>query len=415
MNEQIEMSARRGSQRQKSGSGAEGRRAKRRAKELSAMLPESDDEPEHDPARPFTEREIRNLYRAYGRYGCLDDCWNEIIKDSGLKDRDPDLIRSTIQDLIELSREAISKHRSTEDPTGKKEKKAILFDYKGTRKLNAETIVIRPIELKILRKFVEKSGPNLATFRVHDVKSVHNWSCDWGAREDGMLCVGIVKHGYGAWSAIRDDPDLGMHDKFFLEEHRVEKKEERGKAETGVKSPGAVHLVRRADYLMGVLKEREEISGNGRSPPLTLVRSLKRNGNATSMSPVPSTRKFKVVSARAGNDTQHPRDRERAQSIKKRKHDRNDDKPLMRKKSRPSLNRADSSKKSRDSVREEESLPIRKKQRPTIEHRPSSESKPKTNGIAKEKDDSEEKRDLSPEENHARVRPNLILKAPTPV
>lgn len=72
-----------------------------------------------------------------------------------------------------------------------------------------------------------------------------------------MLCVGIVRHGYGAWAQIRDDPDLALADKFFLEEHRVDKKEERIKGEEkGAKSPGAVHLVRRADYLLSVLKEK---------------------------------------------------------------------------------------------------------------------------------------------------------------
>lgn len=72
-----------------------------------------------------------------------------------------------------------------------------------------------------------------------------------------MLCVGIVRHGYGAWAQIRDDPDLALADKFFLEEHRVDKKEERTKGEEkGAKSPGAVHLVRRADYLLSVLKEK---------------------------------------------------------------------------------------------------------------------------------------------------------------
>lgn len=76
-----------------------------------------------------------------------------------------------------------------------------------------------------------------------------------------MLCVGIVRHGYGAWVPIRDDQDLGLTDKFFLEENRVEKKEERkmvvGDEKTHItKSPGAVHLVRRADYLLSVLKEK---------------------------------------------------------------------------------------------------------------------------------------------------------------
>jgi chromodomain-helicase-DNA-binding protein 1 len=49
-----------------------------------------------------------------------------------------------------------------------------------------------------------------------------------------------------------------MQDKFFLEEHRVDKKEERSKADEklAAKSPGAVHLVRRANYLLSVLKDK---------------------------------------------------------------------------------------------------------------------------------------------------------------
>ena len=140
-----------------------------------------------------------------------------------------------------------------EAKSGKKEKKAILFDFKGARKLNAETIVQRPEDLKVLRRAIQAFS-DVSKFRIPDVKPVHSWSCSWGAREDGMLCVGINKHGYGAWVPIRDDPELGMRDKFFLEEHRVEKKEAR---ENGnAKSPGAVHLVRRAEYLLGILRER---------------------------------------------------------------------------------------------------------------------------------------------------------------
>ena len=72
-----------------------------------------------------------------------------------------------------------------------------------------------------------------------------------------MLCVGIARHGYGAWAQIRDDPDLALADKFFLEEHRVDRKNERLNGTVqGTKSPGAVHLVRRADYLLSVLKDK---------------------------------------------------------------------------------------------------------------------------------------------------------------
>lgn len=72
-----------------------------------------------------------------------------------------------------------------------------------------------------------------------------------------MLLVGIDLYGFGAWAQIRDDPQLEMTDKFFLEEHRIEKKEERTKAnKKDVNSPGAVHLVRRAEYLLSVLQAK---------------------------------------------------------------------------------------------------------------------------------------------------------------
>lgn len=293
----------------------EGRSAKRRAKELSAAkIDYSDDEPDEDPTRPLNEREVRNLYRAYGRYGCLDECWVDIISDSGLSNRDPEVVKSTIAELVALSEIEIQRHRSTlDDGMGKKEKKAILFDYKGTKKLNAETIVQRPKELKDLRKAVSLY-PDRSKFRINDVKSVHNWSCEWGAREDAMLCVGIAKHGYGAWVAIRDDPELGMQGKFFLEEHRVDKKEERGRAESTAKSPGAVHLVRRADYLLSVLRERfgeASLTNNSlqhRRSPETNSRHMKRNGVSAvdrvnkkdrvsaSASPAPNPKRYKYKS-----------------------------------------------------------------------------------------------------------------------
>lgn len=74
-----------------------------------------------------------------------------------------------------------------------------------------------------------------------------------------MLCVGIARHGYGAWVQIREDTELGLSEKFYLEEHRVGAKEERTKGGDDskvAKSPGAVHLVRRANYLLSVLKDK---------------------------------------------------------------------------------------------------------------------------------------------------------------
>lgn len=338
MNEQIELNS--GRKRKLNANGEmDGRKAKRRAKELSARIPESDEDDDNvDPGKPLNEREIRNLYRAYGRYGSLDECWAEIVKDAGLANRDPKIITDTIEDLKRLSEHTIKLHRPNDDSV-KKEKKAILFDYKGAKKLNAETIVIRPLELQILRRMVN-AFEEKSKFRINDVKAVHNWSCEWGTREDSMLCVGITKHGYGAWAAIRDDPELAMHDKLFLEEHRVDKKEARGKVDSTAKSPGAVHLVRRADYLMSTLKERIEGSQTNNSPDAYL-RHMKRNGATVSVSPAPQNRKSKPRTSkqlevrRSGGTSRRIEDIGRDRESSRGKRRREEDRDPSKKKRRP--------------------------------------------------------------------------------
>ena len=214
-----------------------------------------------DPRRPLSEKETRNLIRAFFRYGSLDDREEEILQDARLSGRDRSFIHSIINDLIAISREAVDanneKLREEEEkagkPLAKKDKKAVLVDFLEVRKVNAETVVDRPPQLRLLREVLRDHG-DLETFRLPDATKAAHYSCEWNAREDGMLLVGIDKYGFGAWTQIRDDPELGMSDKFFLEEHRVDKKEERKKADDkGIQSPGAVHLVRRSEYLLSVL------------------------------------------------------------------------------------------------------------------------------------------------------------------
>ena len=173
------------------------------------------------------------------------------------------------------------------------------------KRINAETIVERPGEMRLLKK-VTDAATEPKSFRIPEATKGADYTCDWGAREDGMLCVGISRHGYGAWAQIRDDPDLALADKFFLEEHRVGKKTERQTTETEgpkpkpiTKSPGAVHLVRRADYLLSVLKDK---ISNGKSLAAKRAvenhhRNNKKNGMharqqasaSVSASPVPSS------------------------------------------------------------------------------------------------------------------------------
>ena len=245
----------------------EERAAKKRARDLAAAIEaadESDHRPNKDPARPLSEREIRNLLKGYTRYGSIEDRGDEVVAEARLESRDRELLKRTLADISETAARLLREEqervealeRAQNKLITKKDRKAVLFDYQGVRRINAETVVERPGEMRMLKE-VTSQCTDPSTFRVSGAHKGATYSTPWGAREDGMLCIGIVRHGYGAWTQIRDDKDLGLSDKFFLEEHRVEKKEERKAGdEKTAKSPGAVHLVRRADYLLSVLKEK---------------------------------------------------------------------------------------------------------------------------------------------------------------
>ncbi|KAF2722676.1 SNF2 family DNA-dependent chromodomain-containing ATPase [Polychaeton citri CBS 116435] len=247
----------------------EQRAAKKRAQALSiaaAAGVESDEEsdPGQDPKRPLGEKECRHLIRAYERYGAFEEKADEIVREARLLGRDIDVVRGTLQDIIDTATRELKAEedrvlrlqRETNKTITKKDQKAVLFDFRGVKRNNANTLMERPKEMRMIREVVE-SFPDWRNFRVPEASKPASYSCEWGAREDGMLCVGIARHGYGAWPAIRDDHELEMQEKFFLEEHRVDKKEERNKGdEKHAKSPGAVHLVRRANYLLSVLKDK---------------------------------------------------------------------------------------------------------------------------------------------------------------
>ncbi|KAI9784544.1 MAG: hypothetical protein M1816_000810 [Peltula sp. TS41687] len=273
-------------------------REERAAKRARDTPPQEDkglgEGPVRDPKRPLTEKELRNLVRAYLRYGSLDTRREELLEDAQLVGRDLGILREAIDEIRERSLTLLREERArvaaieaaTRKLVTKKDQKAVLFDHRGVKRLNAETIVDRPGEMELLRSILEGLA-DLGGFRVPEAVKAAHYSCPWGAREDGMLLVGIHKHGYGAWVQIRDDSGLDLTDKLFLEEHRVEKKGGRAPGDNA-KSPGAVHLVRRADYLLSVLKERGLLSAQSSSKK-SGVQARKLEGTASvSASPAPA-------------------------------------------------------------------------------------------------------------------------------
>ncbi|OAA43288.1 chromo domain-containing protein 1 [Metarhizium rileyi] len=216
-----------------------------------------------DPKRPLNDKEQRNLIKAYFRFGSMDDREADIIQEAKLVERDHEFVKSVLDDFIKAAQQAVDdnylKLVEEEKKTGKsltkKDRKAVLIDFGELKKVNAETAIERPKQLQLLRNAI-RSQSDWRTYRLPDATKAANYTCPWGAKEDAMLLVGIDKHGFGAWVQIRDDPDLDMQDKLFLEEHRVGKKEERNKANDKLKAPGAVHLVRRSEYLLSVLQSK---------------------------------------------------------------------------------------------------------------------------------------------------------------
>ena len=280
------------------------RAAKKRARDLAVEEPADDSEPTAgaDPNRPLSERETRNLIRGFLRYGSLEDRGDEVIQEARLEKRDRSLLKREMAKIMAIAEKLVREEqarvlnieRSQNRMITKKDRKAVLFDHNNVKRLNAETLVERPEEMRMLQDVVARAPEGFASFRIDGAQKPANYTCEWSAREDGMLCVGIVRHGYGAWTQIRDDLELGLSDKFYLEEHRVEKKEERRvTGEADAKSPGAVHLVRRADYLLSVLKEK--VSNGTNLAAKRAVENHHRNNKksqirgSVSASPAPSS------------------------------------------------------------------------------------------------------------------------------
>jgi|TARA_R110002003_G_scaffold269_2_gene17956 chromodomain-helicase-DNA-binding protein 1 len=336
-------------------SAREQRAAKKRAMEASRDIEVDDDEPseddnvKRDPKRPLNTKETRNLVRAFERYGSIEERGDEMLRAAKLVGRDFEVVKATLNEVITKSQDLVKQEQTrlknleaeANRQITKKDKKAVLFDFGQVKKLNAETIIDRPVEMRILKEAIDAAG-DWRSFRIADAIKPASYSCPWGAREDGMLCIGISRHGYGAWVQIRDDPDLGLTDKFYLEEHRVDKKEERNKAEEkNAKSPGAVHLVRRANYLLTVLKDKAGVDPNAKRLMENHHRNNKKHhlnmarrqdkAASVSASPAPSGPVRKVVSREAdrpvhrthsNSESRHSENRPDSRQYDKSGHDR---------------------------------------------------------------------------------------------
>lgn len=75
-------------------------------------------------------------------------------------------------------------------------------------------------------------------FQFFRVKSA-NFDVEWTVSDDSRLLQGIYQYGMGSWEAIKMDPSLGISDKILPNSD---------------KKPQAKHLLKRAEYLLKVLR-----------------------------------------------------------------------------------------------------------------------------------------------------------------
>lgn len=321
------------------------RKAAMRKFENGSTVP-SDVEDSAEDARParrrnagdhqLSEKEIRGIYRSILKWGDLSGKWEQLVEEGSITNKNPVLVKHAYNEIINTSKQLVKEEearrsqvlaeleRKAEEQKSrppnpgepnqtalwlakKKEKKAVLFEYQGVKNINAEIVLNRPIDMKLLEKMIPND--DLMSFQLpKHPKSVQSWSCAWTPRDDAMLLVGVYKFGYGSWVQIRDDPLLGLQNKLFLEgapppsskdkpantatsstttattttgnngattdASAIATKPER--KESSKKVPGSVHLGRRVDYLFTLLKDDD-----GSNTPVGATRKRVRKPTPT--------------------------------------------------------------------------------------------------------------------------------------
>ena len=249
-------------------------KAKDKAQEKAASTAVSDEDPddddddgdsekELDPKRALNDKEARDLVQAFQTYGYFDDRQDDIIRMAHLQNRDIDVIKATVEEFLDIARNKIDEHNKQQQVRtekgeklgSKKNQKAVMFEHRSQQRLNADTLLRRPYELRLLKEVVD-DVTDIPNFKITEAIKGNDFDVEWGPREDGMLAIGVVRHGFGKWREIEDDTELNMKDKFFLNEAHVAEQAKREKEGGKPKKPAGPHLIRRINYLMDVIVDR---------------------------------------------------------------------------------------------------------------------------------------------------------------
>ena len=225
------------------------------------------------------------------------------VAEAKLQDKNRGMIIDTADDIIELCARAVEENNAEkrariaagETLTNAQKSKAVLVQYNNVGNINAETVLSRHRDLQVLFRYLSDVDDVYQwQIPIDNIRPTLNWSGRWGHHEDAMLLVGAYLYGFGNWEAMAKDPKLGLEGKFFLEEGK------KGEDASTKPIPNAIHLVRRGDYLLGILREHDE---KIRAIESTLQRKTS-GGYKTSMSPPPpvASTSYSVVRRRAESE-----------------------------------------------------------------------------------------------------------------
>ncbi|KAI6106105.1 transcription regulator [Pisolithus croceorrhizus] len=214
-------------------------------------------------AMELKERDVRVLIRSLQRWGDIRQRYDIIVREAKLADKHKAMIIDVADEIIDLCSRAVeennqqkrSRMAAGEALTNAQKSKAVLVTYRNVGNINAETVLSRYRDLRVLNNILADLSPDELyswAIPIDNIRPVLNWSGRWGSQEDSMLLVGAHLYGFGNWEAMAKDERLGLEGKFFLEEGK------KGEDSSSRPIPNAIHLVRRGDFLLGLLREYDE-------------------------------------------------------------------------------------------------------------------------------------------------------------
>ncbi|KAJ6594105.1 hypothetical protein B0H19DRAFT_1246812 [Mycena capillaripes] len=174
-------------------------------------------------------------------WGDIRQRYDVIVAECHLQDKNMNMILDVADEIIEICNRALKDHedqRRTWRASGKLTDEQMSMSASATFRdiltIDVETVIPRHSDFPVLFNILSEQGdPYKWQIPVENIRPTLNWSVPWGPQDDSMLLV--TRAG-----------------KFFLEGGQKGEKWANGPI------PSAIHLMRRADYLLVMLRQHDE-------------------------------------------------------------------------------------------------------------------------------------------------------------